>query len=152
LTAAYKLTAALADGSLLKAVWNSKHHELVRLYRVRGGQIEDKQSFPDQYAADARAHQLGVARWRLASAIRITPFAATLGIIFPDAPEPAVLLAALDRLKSGTPLLRLAAELQTDPIVARAWLSGQDPGCAEALGWELPNLKSADVWGGDPYA
>ncbi len=151
MTAAYKLVAKLPDGSHIKAVWNSKHSEMVTIYRVREGQIEHKEHFPDQRAADDWAVAAGVTGWRLASAIRITPFAARLGITFPEAPPTEVLLTALAKLEAGHPLTQVAAELRTHPTVARAWLSGTDPTCHEAMGWELPNLKSADVWGGNPY-
>lgn len=152
MTAAYKLTAELPDGLAVKATWNSKYHEVVTLYLVRAGRIEQKRTFEDQAAADAWAATLGVERWRLHARVRIAPFAAQLPIAFPDAPDDGVLAGALSRLRAGDSFEAVAASLGTDPVTARAWLSGHDPSCPQAMGWKLPNLSSSDVLGGDPYA
>lgn len=149
MTAVYQLAADLPDGRQVKAIWNSKFHQHVSTYVLADGAIESKQQLPDLAAVDAWAAELGVSGWRLAKSIRVSPFAATLPIQFPEAPPPEVLAQALARVVAGADFKQLAAELSNhDPVKLRAWLKGHDPAC-EAVGrLEVPGLHTDEIWGG----
>lgn len=143
------LLAALDDGREVKAVWNSKFHERLRVYVVRDGAIEEKAELPDLAAVDAWAGALGVTGWTLHKTTRVSPFAAALPIHFPKAPPPERLEQALAQVRAGANFVKLAAEvLGTDPVTARAWLMGYQPGCPDIARMEVPGLATDDIMGG----
>lgn len=142
------LFATVPDGRELKCVWNSKFHEHLTTYVMRGGAIEAKATLPDLAAVDAWAIELGAREWTLRKWTRVSPFAARLPIRFPDAPGAPALDAALARVRAGVEFKKIAAELGTDPVMARAWLMGHAPGNADVARLQVPGLLTLDIDGG----